>query len=118
MPLEFECAGAAAGLGGLRDVRVTDSQGSAHRPTGRRLGLTVCGVGGPPQGDRFEGETHGRKGAEAAPQPGRWPRFERPLRGEAAPLPRSRSRLLRPSLYLVAGGRMPAGRGEPEGSEE
>ena len=32
-----------------------------------------------------------------------------PLRGEAAPLPRSRSRLLRPSLCLVVGGRMPAG---------
>ena len=69
MPLEFECAGVAAGLGWLRDVRVTDSQGSAHRPTGQWLGLTVCVVGGPPQGDRFEGETHGRKGAEVVPQP-------------------------------------------------
>ena len=69
MPLEFEGTGAAAGLGGLRDVRVTDSQGSAHRPTGQWLGLTVCVVGGPPQGDRFEGETHGRKGADMAPQP-------------------------------------------------
>ena len=119
MPLEFEGTGAAAGLGGLRDVRVTDSQGSAHRPTGRWLGLTVCVVGGPPQGDRFEGETHGREGAEVAPQPD----GGLGLSGLCAGRPRrcrvpeavSSGRLC---AWWPAAGCRQGGRGEPEGSEE
>ena len=57
-------AWAGCGMSGSRTTR-----GLPTDPQGRRLGLTVCAVGGPPQGDRFEGETHGRKSAEIAPQP-------------------------------------------------